>query len=234
VIPWGDPSFRHGRGVFETLRVRDGRARFFLWHHENLCRAAQALGIDWAPAKNIPEPPQGDGLWRWFLTPQGFWTDWEEGLAAVPPALRLATSRLVLSSASWEAHHKTLSYLLHWQAREEARLHGADEALLGNEHGEAAGAAMANLFFRSGGIWHTPDTDCGCRAGVVRRWVLEKSGLRVETGRHPLERVAAADEIFLTNARIGVCPVTAVDGREVAAGSASAGLRAALEDLNFP
>jgi branched-subunit amino acid aminotransferase/4-amino-4-deoxychorismate lyase len=67
---------------------------------------------------------------------------------------------------------------------------------------------MANLFWVSGGRGFTPDPSCGCRKGVVRRWVLEKSGLDITEVSAAVEELNAADEIFLTNSRIGILPVT--------------------------
>ena len=57
-----------------------------------------------------------------------------------------------------------------------------------------------------------------CRAGTVRRWVLERSGQRVEVGCWGLEELSGAEEVFLTNARIGIKPVRSWRGRGLAAG----------------
>ncbi len=51
-----------------------------------------------------------------------------------------------LGSKNWDARHKTLSYLTHWQARREVE-GVADEALLLNERGEVATGAMTNVFW---------------------------------------------------------------------------------------
>ena len=51
---------------------------------------------------------------------------------------------------------------------------------------------------------------------TVRRWVLERGGERVEEGKWKLEELDAAEEIFLTNARIGIRPVRTWKGRILA------------------
>jgi branched-subunit amino acid aminotransferase/4-amino-4-deoxychorismate lyase len=76
-----------------------------------------------------------------------------------------------------------------------------------NERGEIASASMANLFWVKEGKLRTPARECGCRAGTVRRWVFERSGQKVEEGRWKKEELDGAEEIFLTNARIGIKPV---------------------------
>ena len=85
-----------------------------------------------------------------------------------------------------------------------------------NEKGEMTSAAMANLFWIRGGKIRTPARECGCRGGTVRRWVLERSGRKVEEGRWNTAELDEAEEIFLTNARIGIKPVRFWQGRKVA------------------
>ena len=91
-----------------------------------------------------------------------------------------------------------------------------EERVMLNERGEIASASMANLFWVRGGKLRTPSRECGCRAGTVRRWVLERSGRRVEEERWKLEELNGAEEIFLTNARIGIKSVRAWKGRKLA------------------
>jgi branched-subunit amino acid aminotransferase/4-amino-4-deoxychorismate lyase len=92
-----------------------------------------------------------------------------------------------------------------------------------NERGEIASASMANLFWVRDGKIRTPARECGCRGGTVRRWVLEKSGRGVEEGRWGKEELDQAEEIFLTNARIGLVPVREWGGRTLG-GSLAEGL----------
>ena len=85
-----------------------------------------------------------------------------------------------------------------------------------NEKGEIASASMANLFWVKEGKLKTPSRECGCRAGTVRRWVFERSGQKVEEGRWKKEELDGAEEIFVTNARIGIKPVVSWHGKKLA------------------
>ena len=85
-----------------------------------------------------------------------------------------------------------------------------------NEKGEVASVSMANLFWVRRGKLRTPAWDCGCRAGTVRRWVLERSGEKVEEGRWKKEELDGAEEMFLTNARIGIQSVVSWQGKKLA------------------
>ena len=117
---------------------------------------------------------------------------------------------------------KSLCYLDNVIAREEAAAHGADEALLLNTQGNAACATTANLFTVRAGRLHTPPLADGALPGTVRALVIADLAPQIhrpvaatrlsETDLH------AADELFLTNALMGIMPVCAVDGRPVGDG----------------
>jgi 4-amino-4-deoxychorismate lyase len=207
-VPVKDMGFRWGRGVFETLVVRDGRGEWQDWHREAMVEAARELGLDPQLLPASISAPGELGLWRWFLTPSGFYTDWEPGLPDLPSSMSLSLSPHRLSSRSWDARFKTLSYLTRFQARHEAF---TDEVVLLNEHGEVASASMANLFLVIDDELLTPPLESGCRAGVIRRWVIECSGQTVRETKILPARLESADAIFLTNSRIGICPVVQFD-----------------------
>ena len=214
LIPIEDGGFRHGVGVFETVRVAEGKARWREWHEESIGEAARVLGLT-IEAKEWKQVPTGNGLWRWFVTETGTRTWWREGMEVTPSGYELELATTGVWSTSWEARYKTLSYLSRIQAKREASRPSEERVML-NEKGELASVSMANLFWVKGGVVRTPARDCGCRAGTVRRWVLERSGQKVEEGRWRKEELDGADEIFLTNARIGIQPVVSWHGKKLA------------------
>jgi len=213
-VPVSDAGFRHGVGVFETVRVQNGKAPWREWHLESIRESAKVLGLK-AEEKEFGKIPGGDGIWRWFVTETGMRTWWSEGIELPPAAYDLGLAETGVWSTSWEARYKTLSYLNRIQAKREGGKPNEERVML-NERGEIASASMANLFWVRDGKLRTPARECGCRAGTVRRWVLERSGQRVEEGRWKLEEFNGAEEIFLTNARIGIKSVRAWKGRKLA------------------
>ena len=138
-----------------------------------------------------------------------------------PAAYDLDPAATGIWSTSWEARYKTLSYLSRIQARRESVQPDGERGML-NEKGEIASATMANLFWIRDGKLRTPSRECGCRAGTVRRWVIERSGKKVEEGKWKTAELEDAEEIFLTNARIGIKPARSWRGRKMA-GSRVAG-----------
>lgn len=218
-----DPAFRYGQGVFETVMVRSGRAQWIDFHRAEWQRAAAALALPAPDLAVTEEVPPGEGVWRWFHTASGSGTWFQPDRSPVSDVVSLKLSTLRVSARSWEARYKTLSYLLHVQARGEAD--AAGEVVLLNEFGMVASASMANVFWVKAGRLFTPDHEAGCRAGVVRRWVLEQGGEPVETGHYPWTALLEADEVFVTNSRLGICPVGRVQESPKAAGPVTRRLR---------
>jgi len=213
-IPIGDAGFRHGVGVFETVRVEKGSARWRDWHEESIREGAKVLGLE-VDVENLRKIPEGDGLWRWFVTETGTRSWWSEGIELAPESYELELATTGIWSSSWEARYKTLSYLNRIQAKREGSSPTEERVML-NEKGEVASVAMGNLFWVKEGKLRTPARECGCRAGTVRRWIVERSGREVEEGRWGKEELDGAEEIFLTNARIGIKPVVSWHGKKLA------------------
>ena len=222
MVPVSDRGFRHGVGVFETVRVEKGKAAWREWHLESIQESAKALGLQ-VEGKELTKIPGEHGIWRWFVTETGTRTWWNEGIELPPAAYELDLAETGVWSTSWEARYKTLSYLNRIQAKREGGPADQERVML-NEKGELTSASMANLFWMQNGKLRTPARTCGCRGGTVRRWVLERSGQRVEEGKWKLEELDGAEEIFLTNARIGIKPVRAWRGKKLAGSKLTAEL----------
>jgi len=191
-----------------------------------MVEAAKALGLEVAPLFFLDQPPPASGIWRWFLTESGLETCFESRPELMSAPFTLSLSPLRLNPAGWDARYKTLSYLTHVQAREQV---STDEAVLCNTQEQVATASMANLFWVRQGRLYTPDVICGCRRGIVRRWILENAGMEVETGCFPLETLDLAEEIFLTNSWIGVMPVRQWNARPLPTGPITSRLWKAYE-----
>ena len=137
--------------------------------------------------------------------------------------MRAVTSSIHRNERSPLANLKSLSYLENVLARREADARGYDEALMLNTGGNLACASAANLFLVVGGTLLTPDLASGALPGTMRDFVLSELAPRMglDTAERPVRpaEFAAAEEAFLTNALLGVVPLTAVDGRPVEAGA---------------
>jgi branched-subunit amino acid aminotransferase/4-amino-4-deoxychorismate lyase len=210
-------------GVFETLRVVDGKPLFFAEHRTELARAMEALGltsnVDFEEARaNLPEL---SGRWRWIVTPEETRTLFSEGTAGTDKPVSLTISEVRVGSVNWDARFKTVSYLAHMQAWQTGT---TPEVVLLNERGEVASASRGNIFWRRGDRLFTPAHEAGCRCGVVRAFVCQRQ--KVETGHFPLSNLLEADEIFVTNSLKGIFSVDQVEGRVLKTFSCANELRA--------
>jgi 4-amino-4-deoxychorismate lyase len=98
---------------------------------------------------------------------------------------------------------------------------GIQEALVFSSSGWLVSGTMSNVFLvREGRIMTPAIIGAGIR-GVMRRVVMreaQRGGLEVTEAALDAAALASAEEIFLTNARIGIWPVRVLDGRRVAVG----------------
>jgi branched-subunit amino acid aminotransferase/4-amino-4-deoxychorismate lyase len=106
---------------------------------------------------------------------------------------------------------KSTSYAENMGAQDVAVERGADDALLVSHEGIVLEAPTANVFWREGGRLLTPSLDLPILAGVTRGLVLELAEHETVEGAFPLERLLAADEVFLCSSIREVMPVAAVD-----------------------
>lgn len=117
---------------------------------------------------------------------------------------------------------KGFGYAAAVQARREASLAGAEDALLLAVDGQLSCGSAANLLVRHRGHWLTPPLASGCLPGIRRQLVLEL-GLAREQAITPAElhRWAAAGDAagVLINSlscrpisRVGTCPLTPLGG----------------------
>ncbi len=117
------------------------------------------------------------------------------------------------------ANIKSLNYLDNILARQEARALGVDDALMLNTAGALICASAANLFFVQGKTLFTAPLSAGALPGTLRAHVIEvlapALGLQiVERAMLPSE-ITAMDEVFLTNALMGIMPLTHIDKRPI-------------------
>jgi aminodeoxychorismate lyase len=252
----------YGRGVFTTLMIHGGRPFLFSKHWSRLVAHAEKLGIDLTAMKEksvseavsrlIAVNQVDRGLARVMLLARGgrdLWiTKSPNGrktdiiiLTSEPPKVRsegltLAVSPHRFNTFSPLAGIKSLNYLDHLLAWEEAHARDFDDALMLNERGEIVSATMANIFWVKDGTVHTPNLGTGAIAGITREVVIdlaEKQYIPVVEGVYEMADIVEADEIFLTSSTLGVGIVTTFDFRRysVAAGSVASRLMEAFRIL---
>jgi branched-chain amino acid aminotransferase len=113
---------------------------------------------------------------------------------------------------------KSLNYLNSVLAKREAKLRGADEALILNAAGAVAEASVANVFTVWAGRLQTPPTTDGSLDGITRDSVFAIArSIGIAAGERTLSRIdlLRADEVFLTGTGARIVPVASLDGQPV-------------------
>ena len=264
-LPPVTPASLQGRGVFTTLAVHGGRPFAWARHWARLTEHADRAGVRreafdeeatrsalarLIEANNVREGRArvmflgraARGAWALAGSREEAQTDLLVATADARPqtddTLALTVSPYRANTHSPLAGVKSVSYLEHVLAWEEARSRDFDEAVVLNERGEVASTTTANLFWVRHGTLHTPALSTGCVAGVVRGLVVELAGeLAVPhvEGVSDLSALADADEIFLTSSSLGLRLVTVFDFHRysVPVGSVALRLREALRQLTL-
>ena len=252
-----DAGILHGAGLFETMRVRDGKVFRGREHVERLMASARTLGIPVSLTAGQLQEMAGDLCEANHLTnarvrltiTRG---DLQEATAEnpVPPVtlilsasdfqpyaagmyekgMTVVVSRYKQNPESPLCGHKTTSYFDRLLALKEAQEAKAHEALWFTAHTNyLAEGSISNVFIVDHeGTLATPPLLLPeqaerrlCLPGITRQVVLE---LATAMNHLPHERLLTindllgAKEVFLTNAIMGVMPVSAIEKHAVNGG----------------
>ena len=144
-------------------------------------------------------------------------------LAAVERGVHMAlVDRQRMSVRALDPSAKTGNYLNNVLALHEARLAGADDAIMLNSRGEVTEATTANVYAIRGGRLATPPLAAGILAGTTRLRILglcADEGIPcAETTLEP-EDLLAAEEVFVSSSVRGILPVTRIDDAAVGDGT---------------
>jgi 4-amino-4-deoxychorismate lyase len=248
-----------GDGLFETIACEGGRPRFLELHLRRLAAGCARLGLEAPEAATLRAEvqqlaaPCGRAIIKVLLTRgaaaargyavTGFekptrislrypWPPEDPGLARAGVRVRIAVLRLGENPAlAGLKHCNRLEQVL---ARREWTDTGIAEALMFSSSGALVSGTMSNVFMVRDGKLYTPRVDrCGV-AGVMRHVVLAAAadaGIAAEESVLDSQELAGAQEVFLTNALMGIRPVRELDGRPLPPGPLTRRLQERLVPL---
>jgi len=241
MVPATDEGLLRGDGVFEVIRVYDGRPFALDEHLDRLETSARNLRLpyDVPRAELEREAPELldarggaalEGALRIVLTRGGRRLLLTEALPEGPERPRLgfvtyAPTR-VLDGI------KSLSYAANMLTTRLAKERGFDEALLVTPHGRVLEAPTSSVFWVADGTLRTPPLDDHILASITRDRVMR--ALEVEEASAEQATLLEADEVFLASTLREVQSVAAVEEREFPQAGprteeAAAALRAQIE-----
>ena len=232
-IEVADHGFTVGDGVFEAVKIIDGRPFALTRHLERLTFCAAAMGLK-APDHGvlrgaIDEVLAGEPLplGRLRITYTGGVAPLGSGRGDATPTVVVVAAPMKpwggpanVVTVPWPRNErsavaglKTTSYAENVVALAYAAEHGAGEAVFANTAGNLCEGTGSNVFYVVDGELRTPTLESGCLAGITRALLVEWCDVReVE---EPVEVLASAEEIFLASTTRDVQPVACCDAREL-------------------
>lgn len=242
-----DSGFMLGDGVWEGLRLYDGKWAFMDEHIDRLFEAAKAIDLDIGKDRNgvisalletqLANDMTTDAHARLMVT-RGVKTRpfqhpslsqsgptfviiMEHSQPKIPRAITLATvphqRGLPMTQDPKLNSHSKLNCILACIAAQKA---GADEALMLDVHGFVNTTNACNFFIvKKGAVWTS--TGDYCMNGITRQKVINlcrENDIPVSERNFSLVDTYSADEAFLTGTFGAQTPVSTIDGRMIGTG----------------
>ncbi len=219
-IPVTDDGLLRGDGVFEVVRLYDGRPFGLEPHLDRMARSAAAIRLPFDVevvradvAAILAQAERADGCLRLVVTRGGRRIGLVEPLKPLPDTIALAT--ITYSPTRLLDGVKSLSYGANMLAIRLAKEAGADEALLVSPHGRILEGPTTSFVYGLAGRLYTPPLSDRILDSITRRVLFAATDVaeRVTT----LDDLSTIEEAFLASSLREVHPVHAIDGTPVAA-----------------
>jgi branched-chain amino acid aminotransferase len=235
-VPATDEGLLRGDGVFEVVRIYDGKPFALEAHLQRLERSASNLRLPLdlesvrAEAARLlahAGPGSDHELLRIVVTRGGRRVLLTEPLPASRDQVRLGT--VTYAPTRILDGVKSLSYAANMLATRIARDRGFDEALLVTPHGRVLEAPTSSIFWVKDAELFTPPLSDHILASITRALVIDTTGATERSCT--LEELGQADEAFLASTTREVQPVAQVDDRTFDTnGAVSARVAAAVSE----
>ncbi len=217
-------------------------------HAKRFLNSSKIVGLDLQMQQKeieeaIKEAVKKNKLESCYIRPFAFYNDQGIGLNVVGKKVSVAIAALAFGNyfegkdagikckvASWQ---RINSYVLPPQAKLsgnyansilaslEAKLAGADEAILLSPGGYVAEGPGENIFLVNDGKIITPSKDSDILLGITRNSIIkvaESMGFEVEERLVHKEELYTCDEAFFTGTAAELTPITSIDSRKIGNG----------------
>ncbi len=245
-VPVSDRSFQYGDGCFTTMQIHQGRVMHWSLHVARMQASLALLGIaepDWnelliklterlspiglGGAKLLISRGSGGRgyasqdavqprIWlSIFDYPEHYIDQQKQGVALGVSSIKLGHNPLLAG----HKHNNRLEQILARRA-----LEGSDfsDAIMLDIDDHVIETTCANIFWRKGTTLYTPALDNAGVAGIMRRWIMQvisNMPYEIVVGEFALSELNHAEEVWVTNALLGVAPVVTILDQTYAIGA---------------
>ncbi|PKF50336.1 aminodeoxychorismate lyase [Enterovibrio nigricans] len=239
-IDIADRGFQYGDGCYTTMLARHGKILALPLHIARLMSNTQALAINvsnwqeiesWVNDVALSTESDNNAVIKVLVSrgvggrgysPSGCSSPTiVVSSHAFPPAYSLwkekgintliLDTQLGLSPLAGIKHLNRLEQVL---IKKEVEERGADDGLVCDLNGNLVEASASNIFWRKGRTLYTPDLTLSGVEGTMRRQIIESApdcGYQVEIAIEKPDVLWDADEVFITNAVMGIVPIRCIE-----------------------
>lgn len=237
-------SMKYGDGIFETIKLIDGKLLFWEDHFKRFSKGLKYLKLDdtgkeiefWEKeiekviVKNYYKHARIRVIA--YRKSPGAYTPMGNRLGYIIEGTRFDKSEYVFKPEGlkldlFEDDHKamspvnnlkTTSALLFVLAGINKKEKGVDDVVVFNAAGRVCETVSSNIFVVKGDKIKTPSLSEGCLDGVMRKQIIKsikQKQLDFEEGELTIEDLNSADEIFTTNSMSGVQGIAEFKGKKL-------------------
>ncbi|MEX2335958.1 MAG: aminotransferase class IV [Fulvivirga sp.] len=236
--PFNDRALQFGDGLFETIKVKDGKVQLLDYHLRRLHLGASAIGL------KIPDHIRLEHLkkdilhmmhlnhlefnanvkltvWRKNDNQRAYFSEEEHAntLLLTRNSSDLQPKNKSSFSEDIKLHYwklsqfKTISALPYVMAARERDRRKLDELILLNVHDHITECTSSNIYWIKDEIIFTPSLKTGCIAGVMRAYLLDyfkENNIEAKEVEAEKQQLMEADTVFTSNSQ-GVQVISAID-----------------------
>ena len=258
VVSLDDRGYCFGDGVYEVVRVYNGRAFAFSYHQDRLYRSMREMDI---PVRMPPDElqelheimieqseitdgyiylqitrgvtPRHHAFERSKLEPQMYM--FIKPIATDLAALQEGVKAITLPDERWaRVDIKTLNLIPNILAQTKAEKKGAYTAIL-VRNGIVTEGATSNVFVMKDGVCYTHPADHYILKGITRQLVVTRvaptAGITIIEREFDEAFLKDADEIFFTDTIGGIIPITTLNREPVGDGKPGKAAKVLAEQL---
>jgi aminodeoxychorismate lyase len=232
-----DRGFLYGDGLYETIRIHQGKPFLWKWHMTRLIAGAEIIGLKLPltssklleELKNLIQKNNSSNcIARLTITrgpgERGYDFTGDEtptslvSLHEIPPiekkAISLSITNIRVATGDILTTIKSNNKLGSIMAKRFAKEKNTDDGLIINSDGNITETSSANIFYIKDGILRTPPINDGVLPGVTRRLTLglaSSLGLAVKEESIAPKKLEQANAIFVTSAATGIRNVKQIE-----------------------
>ena len=227
-------GLNYGDGIFETIRVANGKPLFIKSHFKRFFKGLDMLKIDYKSINDkiltekfnellvINKVENGAKLKLIaFRSGSGTYVPDSNSINYIIEVTPIAHNLYEINNQGLSVElfneinksrnkfslYKTLNSLTYVMASIFAKENNFDDTFVLNSSGNVIESTNSNIFISSNGVLYTPPLSEGCIGGIMRMELINLAiakGIVVYENKMPPQHLMAADEILLTNTIQGI------------------------------